>query len=63
MARVPLTADSECPDCGGSGVVERTVYVPTESLRVGGRNHVPRERKLCRCVGAGEAEARSRGAG
>ena len=20
MARVPLTADSECPDCGGSGV-------------------------------------------
>src|SRR5690606_34918196 len=50
MTRLPLTADSDCPHCQGSGVVRVEVYVPVELLRVG--DHVPRERKLCRCVGA-----------
>lgn len=54
MTRLPLTADSECPHCHGSGVVLVEVYVPVELLRVGDR--VPKERKLCRCVGAEERE-------
>lgn len=58
MTRLPLTADSDCPHCHGSGVVMVEVYVPVELLRAGG-NPVPRERKLCRCVGA---EAREQSA-
>lgn len=53
MTRLPLTADSDCPHCQGSGVVRVEVYVPVELLRVG--DHVPRERRLCRCVRAAEA--------
>ena len=58
MTRLPLTADSDCPHCRGSGVVVVEVYVPVELLRAGGPP-VPRERKLCRCVGA---EAREQSA-
>lgn len=50
MPMIPLMVDSECERCRGKGSYLVEYYVPTESLIIGGWNHIPKHRVLCSCV-------------
>lgn len=52
MARVPMTADSECPQCKGTGWRKKWQLPPGESLRFGGGPQGREVSVVCGCVRA-----------